>query len=260
MYGVPGRVSAALQPRMVNMKRRLICALWCVLAAGCTSSAPPQSSPSATHAALVPGAALEELLIDVPAIRDRPWKTPPKLVPLDISSLTPSSSLPTSALGPLLGLDLTPAPWPLDSLAVVNGGQVHYASRHSDARALERAVFFATAQALDAQYAPAGAARADALAQGVRARASALFALSLWELRKDHPTLSMQTLAQRPELVHQADTWVSGVLARRDASWGTHLNAGQARLGLGLASAMARAQGWSGVELLQAQAPRMFWG
>lgn len=249
-----------VEPRKVNMKQRLICALWCVLIAGCTSSAPPHASSSATvsQATLVPSAAFTQTLARVPVIRDRPWKTPLKLVGQDASTLASTAPLPSSSLGPFLGLDLTPTPWPLDALAVLKHGEVHYAARHTNSDALERAVFFAAVQALDAQYLSKSstAAPRNTLAEHVSRKASALFALSLWEIQGTHPRVSMETLAQRPELVWQANTWVSKVLKPKDSSWGAHLNAGQAKLGLGLASVMARAQGWNGVDLLQAQSPQ----
>ena len=186
----------------------------------------------------------------VPVLRDRPWKARPVLVAQDTDRLTPAAPEAPNSLGPFLGLDLQATSWPLDTLAMLRDGQVHYAARHPDASALKRAVFFAAVEALDAQYAPEEGSQ-----EASGARAGGMFTLALWQLQRTHPKLTLEVLAQRPELARR-DPAVAAMLRPEDTSWGAHLNASRARLGLGLASAMARAQGWGGVELLQAQSPQ----
>ena len=140
-------------------------------------------------------------------------------------------------------------------------GQLLYASQHDDERALEAAIIAELAVALRWQHfggSDAPCAGVDqCLAGWISDQAHVQFVLAMDEADQRSPgVITAQQLAARPELVRQLPAYGQALasLERREAL-SAFLEVMPAREGLGLATALYRAQGWNALELLASQSP-----
>lgn len=213
----------------------------------------------------------QDILKAVSRLRDRPWKRPVTLEAVDVQVLPvpkdkrSPQKLERQRVAQMLvnqPAGLEPVPWTLHRVAQVDpkANIIRYAKQHADVEALKRAIFFAGVEALDQQYDTTRKSPRsfdEQRAQNMAHLASPMFALALYDLQKKYPKITATELANRPELVRQHG-WLGEHLKAMETNrqWSSQLQTHRMNFALGLATAMYRAQGWSGVELIRAQLPQ----
>lgn len=264
----------AAHSKTVALCAMLVTALGCGACRATSSQAPAQtpikddaSSPSPQADASMK---LEPLMARVAKWQDREFKAPIKLVAMPAKTLEPSArwsaatAREAALLGTMLWGDKAAITQPVlvrERLARFDPelGQLQYASQHEDERALKDAIIAALATALRWQHfgsSPAPCAGVDqCLASWISDQAHVQFVLAMEEAeRASSGRITAAQLAQRPELVRQLPIYGQGLTSlEQRASLNSFLEVMPAREGLGLATALYRAQGLNALELLASQ-------
>lgn len=269
----------AASSKTVALCAMLVTVLGCGACRATSSQAPAQTPPLKDNANVAQAAnagssmKLDALMARVVKWQDRKFKAPIKLVAEASKTLTSSPSRWSAAverdaalLGTMLWGDKEAIKQPIlgrQRLARFEPklGQILYASQHDDERALEAAIVAELAVALRWQHfgsSDAPCAGVDqCLAGWISDQAHVQFVLAMDEAEQRSPNaITAQQLAERPELVRQLPAYGQALasLERRE-TLSAFLEVMPAREGLGLATALYRAQGWNALELLASQSP-----
>ena len=232
------------------------------LAAAAPATSPPLTLDASKQAALVARAS---------ALRDLDFQGPsPTFEAVAASHLpTPAATWPEPVQREvaLLGQLLWGQAWrwqglgsPGEHLASYDPAthRLRYAASHPDEAAVSDAILAALARALVApRVSPQGPCVSvdHCLARWVSEQAHAQLVRALHEASAAYPELDVDRLAQRPELVRALPRYGAALDAlERAPGPQAHVEAMLMREGLGLATAMLRAQRYSGLDLLTTEA------